>query len=62
MTFIQWEFLVFFSVLFTLYWGVRDRVKQNVLLESKLKLLNVRLQKQSVLLESKQNELLESKP
>jgi alginate O-acetyltransferase complex protein AlgI len=32
MTFIQWEFLVFFSVLFTLYWAVRDRVKQNVLL------------------------------
>jgi D-alanyl-lipoteichoic acid acyltransferase DltB (MBOAT superfamily) len=31
-TFIQWEFLVFFGVLFTLYWIIRDRVRQNVLL------------------------------
>jgi len=31
-TFIQSEFLVFFSVLFTVYWLVRDRIAQNVLL------------------------------
>ncbi len=32
MTFVQVEFLVFFSVVFTLYWGLRDRRAQNVLL------------------------------
>ncbi len=32
MTFVQPEFLVFFAILFTLYWGVRARVAQNLLL------------------------------
>ncbi|MDP2307097.1 MAG: MBOAT family O-acyltransferase [Pseudomonadota bacterium] len=32
MTFVQVEFLAFFTVVFVLYWGVRARVAQNVLL------------------------------
>ena len=32
MTFIQPEFLWFFAAVFTLYWGVRHRIAQNVLL------------------------------
>ncbi|HMV67444.1 MAG TPA: MBOAT family O-acyltransferase [Myxococcota bacterium] len=32
MTFVQWEFLVFFAVVYTLYWGVPIRRVQNVLL------------------------------
>jgi D-alanyl-lipoteichoic acid acyltransferase DltB (MBOAT superfamily) len=32
LTFVQTEFLVFFTLMFGLYWGVRQRVAQNVLL------------------------------